>query len=93
MPRDTANSMDLEKQITDISDAHREESHDSSMAVDGGMPEKLAEEQDKLSRVESAASAVFDPASIVPTNASRESGIIGIYTPPYSACGKSPTDT
>ena len=38
-------------------------------------------EEDALSRVESVASA-FDPASRVPTNASRESGIVGIFPPP-----------
>ena len=39
-------------------------------------------EEDVLSRVESVASAAFDPASRVPTNASRESGIIGTFRPP-----------
>ena len=45
----------------------------------------LTKEEDQvLSRIESAASAVYDPASKVPTNASRESGIIGIHL--YQLC-------
>lgn len=44
-------------------------------------------EEDALSRVESVASAAFDPASRVPTNASRESGIIGTFRPPKQQRG------
>jgi len=43
--------------------------------------EKGPTEDDELSRVESVASTVFDLASRVPTNASRESGIIGTFPP------------
>jgi multidrug resistance protein len=43
-------------------------------------------EMKTLSRIESATSAAFDPASRVPTNASRESGVIGIY-PLQLICG------
>jgi hypothetical protein len=54
-----------------------EDSQTSTAELNSGSPVAKSE-LDTLSRIESATSAVYDPASRVPTNASRESGIIGI---------------
>src|SRR5271163_691674 len=70
-----------------------ENSHTSSTefnsSSDHSRTDKLPTEteEDALSRVESVASAAFDPASRVPTNASRESGIIGTFRPPKQQRG------
>jgi hypothetical protein len=43
------------------------------------------DEEEALSRIESAASAVYDPASRVPTNVSLDTGIVGkTLSPPFS---------
>jgi hypothetical protein len=77
--RDMAASMDLEKS-GDINDVSRErsleDSQTSSAELNSGSPVAKVE-MDSLSRIESTTSAVYDPMSRVPTNASRESGIIG----------------
>jgi len=80
-------SIDLEKQNGRVeTDNGASESPDMSIASTAQL--KLAAESpvakaelDSLSRIESATSVAFDPASRVPTNASRESGIIGMYPP------------
>jgi hypothetical protein len=79
--------MDLEKQETSngsTTDFATEQKLDSSQAssaeLSSGSPVAKSE-LDSLSRIESATSAVYDPASRVPTNASRESGIIGMLSP------------
>jgi hypothetical protein len=73
------NSIDLEKRAASAENAQRETSQNSQMSSDAGSPpDKLAEDRESLSRIESAASTVFDIAARVPTNASRESGIIGM---------------
>jgi hypothetical protein len=80
---DLTSSVDLEKEY----DQDREKSGGESLSSSGELNSpsignrRLLEEQDALSRVESATSAVFDIASRVPTNASRESGIIGTFSP------------
>jgi hypothetical protein len=64
-------AVDLEKYTVDID---REKGLEDTNSIS----ENLADEEDKLSQDEIATSAVYDPASKVPTNAPRESGIIGI---------------
>jgi hypothetical protein len=73
------NSIDLEKHTLSTENAaQRETSQNSQMSSDvGSPPDKLADDRESLSRIESTTSTVFDIASRVPTNASRESGIIG----------------
>jgi len=77
------NQVDMEKLNGEASDIQRgkglENSPTSSTGEHDGSPltGKLALEEDTVSRNESTTSAVYDPASKVPTNASRESGIIG----------------
>ena len=67
-----------------------ENSQDSSTELTdqtrGLASEKL--DPESLSRIESVASAIYDPASRIPTNASRESGIIGT-DPPLSSYWRS----
>jgi hypothetical protein len=70
-----SSSMDLEKHITPD---EVEQSQASSSAELNTQSPNTKHELDTLSRIESATSTVFDPASRVPTNiSSRESGIIG----------------
>lgn len=72
------NTIDLEKRDSNL-DAHHEHSQDNSQTSSdvGSPPTKVAADTESLSRIESAQSGVFDIASRVPTNASRESGIVG----------------
>jgi hypothetical protein len=68
--------MDVEK-IGEISrERSLEHSQTSTAELNSGSPVAKSE-LDTLGRIESATSAVYDPASRVPTNASRESGIVG----------------
>lgn len=70
-------SMDLEKSADNVeSERSIEESQASSAELDSGSPVAKSE-MEALRRIESTTSAVYDPMSRVPTNASRESGIIG----------------
>ena len=69
----TGNSIQREKSLENSQAPSTEFNHASPSA-------KLTNDEDTLSRIESATSAVYDPASRVPTNASRESGIIGILS-------------
>jgi len=79
-----APDLDLEKFPTEGDRAKSLENSQSS-STEFNAPSSPIEgkttEEDVLSRVESVAS-VYDPASRVPTNASRESGIVGIFPPP-----------
>lgn len=83
-------SIDLEKQDR-RSDGEKETSTegspDMSLVSTAELTTAAKAELDALSRIESTTS-VFDPASRVPTNASRESGIIGMLpkAPLLSGC-------
>lgn len=68
---------DIEKNGDISRDRSLEDSQTSTAELNSGSPVAKSE-LDTLNRIESATSAVYDPASRVPTNASRESGIIGI---------------
>lgn len=69
--------MDLEKSADNVeSERSIEESQASSAELVSGSPVAKSE-MEALRRIESTTSAVYDPMSRVPTNASRESGIIG----------------
>ena len=68
---------DIEKNGDISRERSLEDSQTSTAELNSGSPVAKSE-LDTLSRIESATSAVYDPASRVPTNASRESGIIGI---------------
>jgi hypothetical protein len=76
--RSTSNSLDLEKQTADSGNGITEH---TSTVDSKGESQTLGEfkNEETLSRIESSTSAVFDIASRVPTNATIESGIIGIY--------------
>lgn len=70
------------------------ENSQSSSTESTGQPRGLASEKldaESLARIESVTSAIYDPAARIPTNASRESGIIGTDPPPsfsrQSFCG------
>lgn len=70
-------SMDLEKSADNVSrKISLGDSQGSSAELNSGSPVAKSE-LDTLSRIESTTSAVYDPMSRVPTNASRESGIVG----------------
>jgi len=70
-------TMDLEKSADNLESKRSiEESQASSAELDSGSPVTKSE-MEALRRIESTTSAVYDPMSRVPTNASRESGIIG----------------
>jgi hypothetical protein len=78
--KNTPVSIDLEKNVeSDDLQSLENKTFVSSTEFDhpSSLPGKLKdkEESSTLSRIESA---VYDPASKVPTNATRESGIIGI---------------
>jgi hypothetical protein len=66
-----ASEIQREKSLENSQTSSTEDNHSISLAG------KLALREITLSRNESATNAVYDPASKVPTNASRESGIIG----------------
>ena len=84
--QNTSASVDLEKVVVEPDDIQREISLENSQTSGSStesnhpssLPGKLTNEEDGLSRIESATSAIYDPASRIPTNAPRESGIIGI---------------
>lgn len=85
-PTNRAPDLDLEKFPAgeEIRGKSLENSQTSSTEFNSSVSntDKIPSEEDALSRVESAASVAYDPASRVPTNASRESGIIGTFPPP-----------
>jgi len=80
-----APDLDLEKLPTEEEGRTKSLENSQTSSTEFNAPsspvtEKTTEE-DLLSRVDSVPS-VYDPATRVPTNASRESGIVGTFPPP-----------